>query len=184
MGATGRFTPNGNPELTSTTSGKLPRLRKFTIPVKSGASRHVVLRDGSMGFLLVHFVLWWHEYVQPINLGVWDEWGWAPRPQRGSSRLSEHAAGAAVDVNATRHPLGVPISRNLRPHEIALIRLRVRWYRGAIRWGGEWRRPDGMHLEIVGGLRLCERVAKRRMRSGIGRRILEANPGLREVIES
>ena len=91
---------NGFPVLaTNHTTGPLPRLRKWVIP---GANRHVYLRDGSVGFLLVHFALWFHETISRLDQGVWDEWGWAVRNVRGSSTvISNHASGTAVDLNAT-----------------------------------------------------------------------------------
>lgn len=175
---------NGYPVLfESRTTGPLPRLRKFRVP---GADRHFMLRDGSAGFLLVDFLLWYHETIEPIDVGVWDEWAYAVRPVRGqTSGYSNHASGTAADANATEHPMGVPIERTFSRIEIARIRLRIaRRYRGCIIWGGEWRRPDGMHFEIAKPLPAVEKNARRLSKTWRGKRICDLNPGLRTVIMS
>lgn len=179
-------TTNGHPVLFSnSTSGSLPRLRKWIIP---GTNRHLYLRDGSMGFVLIFLALWYHQRVERLNLHnqVWDEWGWAVRPVRGqSSGYSNHAGGVAIDLNATQHPMGVSIYNTYTPLQIRRIRWRMRIFGGVVIWGGEWGRPDGMHFEI-GKVPMgrVERLARRLMKTRRGRRILKANPGARSVILS
>jgi hypothetical protein len=182
----GARTGYGWPVLTSTTTGPLPRLRKWWIP---DTDRHIFLRDGSAGFVLVHLILWFHERIEDIDDGIWDEWGYAYRMVRGStSSWSEHAAGTAADLNATRHPLGVPTTKTFSAWQILRIRWRLRRvYRGVIMWGGDYKnRPDAMHFEIAPGKTLadCERLARRLMRTKRGQRILEDNTGARAVILS
>lgn len=175
---------NGYPVVGSGTTGAMPRLRKWVVP---GTGRHLLLRDGSAGFLLVHYAMWYHSRVEKLDAGVWDDWGWASRPIRGSATISNHASGTAMDLNATRHPLGVSPSDTFTSAQIRRIRrrLRVRFGAGVIRWGGDYlRRPDGMHYEVVAPLARCERLARRLMRYGRGKRILEVNPGAEEVILS
>ena len=53
---------NGFPALASDS----PSLHKWIIP---GTDRHFVARNGSAGFLLAHFALWFHECVEPLNVG-------------------------------------------------------------------------------------------------------------------
>lgn len=181
----GRFTGYGWPVLTSTTGGPLPRLRKWWIP---GTDRHIYLRDGSVGFVLVHMILWWHERLEDIDDGIWDEWGWADRDVRGSTVTSEHAGGVAADVNATKHPMGVAIDRTFTKLQILRMRTRLRLtYKNKIQWGGDFRsRPDGMHINPAPGVTLeeMERLARRLMNTPRGRRILAGNPGAKEVILS
>jgi len=183
-----RFTGYGREVLTNHIGGPTPTLRKWIIPTKTGPERHVILRDGSIGFLLAHFVLWWHEVVHPINIGVWDEWGWADRDVRGMGNvISEHAGGCAVDIDATQHPRGIPILRNFKVWQIAKIRARLLFYSGMLGWGGNYHRVvDGMHVEFAQGrtLQEAERVAKRLLNSPRGKRILAANPGAKTVILS
>lgn len=190
----GRFTGYGGQVLDGRFDGPFPRLRKFVIP---GADRTINLRDGSMGFILVHFALWWHEVVHALNAPgqVWDEWGWAPRLVRGSSSvISEHAGGRAADLDATLHPRGVSL-RTFKRWQVVKIHARLLFYRvwvgkklaRVLSWGGDYQHTvDGMHIEIAPGvsIAMAERLAAFLMRTPRGKRILAANPGLREVILS
>jgi len=57
--------------------------------------------------LLVAFAEDFHNLVEPIDEGSLDDWGFAYRPIRGQTTgLSNHASGTAIDLNATKHPLG------------------------------------------------------------------------------
>ena len=57
--------------------------------------------------LLVAFAADFHNLVEPIDEGSLDDWGFAYRPIRGQTTgLSNHASGTAIDLNATKHPLG------------------------------------------------------------------------------
>lgn len=177
-------TANGHPVIFSATyTGPGPRLRKWKVP---GVERHFIARDGAMGFILMHVALWFHEVVERIDKGTWDEWGWAVRPVRGQSTgYSNHAGAVALDINATRHPRGVPITRTMTNKQISLIRSRMRWLKLAVIWGGGWRTPDGMHFEIARiSLKRAEFVAKWLMRTRRGKRILDANPGAKAFINS
>lgn len=174
---------NGYPVLfENRTTGPLPRLRKWVVP---GTQRHLYLRDGSTGFLLIHFALWLHERVEPLDDGVWDDWGWAVRPVRGQSNgYSNHASGTAEDLNATRHPLAQRGTFG-KVATYAKIRARLAYYRGALEWGGDYHsRLDEMHFEIAASIGACEARARKLMDTPRGRRILEANPGAREAILS
>jgi len=179
---------NGWPAL----SGGSSLLHRWDVPAHTG-SREFTLRNGSAGFLLCHFLLWYAERIEPLAGGVFDDWGYAFREVRGSATdLSNHASGTAADANATRHPLGVVGTflfrvkfKTKRITAAARIRIRLRLYRGAIRWGGDYNgRKDEMHFEINAGLSKCERVAKRLMDTPRGKRLLDANPGQRKVILS
>lgn len=180
---------NGWPVLEQRTTGSLPRLRKWIVP---GTGRHLVIRDGSAGFLLVLLTLWFHERVQRIDEGIWDEWGYAFRPVRGQSGgYSNHASGTAIDLNATRHPLGVAGTFTFRvgPRKVAAyarVRLHLaRVFRGTIRWGGDYsNRVDAMHFELNQPLAACEARARLLTKTKRGRRILAANPGAKDVIFS
>lgn len=174
---------NGYPAIpVATYDGPLPRLRRWAIP---GTDRHLILRDGSAGFVLVVFALWFHEKIERLDLGVWDEWGWAYRDVRGATVLSNHASATAADLNATRHPLGVPTAQTFTPGQMKKIRRKLRWWGGVLRWGGDYaNRPDAMHFELDKPLAAAERLARRLMLTRLGRRVLEANPGARQVIKS
>lgn len=176
---------NGYPVLeTNRTTGALPRLRKWQIP---GCDRHLYLRDGSAGFVLVHMALWWHERLAPLDVGVWDDWGWAVRPVRGqTSGYSNHASGTAMDLNATRAPRGVPLARVYTAVQVARIRRRLRAYHGVLRWGGDYAHSpvDGMHVEVDKPLPVVEALARRLLDTPRGKRIAAANPGAAAVVKS
>lgn len=176
----------GRPVLDDRTDGPLPRLRWWTIP---HANRRILLRDGSVGFNLIHFATWWNESLHSLAapLDKFDEWGYANRVIAGSNTTSEHAGGCAVDLDATRHPRGVPILRTFSAYQARRIRNRLRLYDGTIGWGGDYHRiPDGMHFEFADGYSLAsaEKVARKLLTSPRGLAVLGANPGAREVILS
>jgi len=163
--------------------GPLPRLRKFVIP---GSDRTITLRDGAAGFILAHVALWFHERVEALNgKPALDDAGWNYREARGSSSWSNHASGTAEDLNWNDHPwhkVGT-----FSKIKTALIRawLKTR-YLGCVEWGGNWRseNADEMHFELVKDLAACERLARILMKSPRGKRLLDANPGLKGVILS
>lgn len=72
-----------------------------------------------------------------------DDWGYANRPIRGSTRPSNHSWGLAIDIDAQEYPMGQ--SRRNPPRWIIDLFARYRFD-----WGGVWRRPDPMHFEFNG----------------------------------
>jgi hypothetical protein len=123
-----------------------------------GTTRAVRLRKGAPGNLLVLFAAWFDKSVEDIEGGELDDWGYAERPIRGSTTtLSNHASGTAMDLNATRHPLGK--RGTFTPAQAAKIRAELKRYGGCIRWGGDYSgRPDEMHFEIVRDVATCNKV--------------------------
>jgi len=97
--------------------------------------------------LLVGFAAEFHELIEPIDDGSLDDWGYCFRQVRGDTvNLSNHSSGTAIDLNATKHPLGnvgtFPIEK------VPMIRALAKKY-GLI-WGGDYRnRKDEMHFEIA-----------------------------------
>ena len=174
---------NGWAVLDADTTGKLPRLRNWVLP---GVNRKLKARDGSAGFLLVHMALWFDEELEQLDLGTYDDWGWASRPVRGSTTfISNHASGTAVDLNATKHPMGVATSKTFSAKQISAIHKRLTLYEGCIRWGGDYKnRPDGMHFEINKAMSAVEARARSLTSSPRGKRILSKNPGAKSVITS
>lgn len=96
--------------------------------------------------LLIGAAAEWHRRVESIDTGILDDWCYACREIRDGTSLSYHAAGIAIDLNATRHPIGVSIWQTFTPAQITTVRAIAAKY--GLRWGGEWSRPDGMHLEV------------------------------------
>ena len=95
--------------------------------------------------LLVGFAADFHNLIEPLDVGVLDDWGYAFRDVRGvPGKLSNHASGTAIDLNASRHPL--KSINTFEPAKVPMLKALCKKY--ALTWGGEWTRPDPMHYEI------------------------------------
>jgi hypothetical protein len=95
--------------------------------------------------LLVTFAAEFHQHIEPIDEGTLDDWGYCFRNVRGSTdKLSNHSSGTAIDLNATKHPLGH--AGTFTQMQTALIQALCKKY--GLRWGGSFSRPDEMHFEI------------------------------------
>lgn len=156
----------------------------FTVP---GSTRRVSLRKGDTSVILLDLAGWMDAHIVPIDIGIYDDWGYAERTIRGSSTtLSNHASGTALDYDAVQHPLGV---RNTwTADQKRRINERLALYDGCIRWGENYTgRPDGMHFEIDRGAAACRVVADRIRAGRLGGGPAPSQPakkkGLPEMIE-
>lgn len=150
-------------------------LRRWVVP---GTDRVLPLNPSHAGFVLVWVADWFHHRIERLDLGQWDEWGWAPRPIGGSTTTSNHASGTAEDLNATRHPRDVPTVDTFTKVQIDRIHRMLRRLFGVVRWGGDYtKRPDGMHFEINTNADRVRVLAYWLAKTPRGRRILKANPG-------
>jgi hypothetical protein len=98
--------------------------------------------------LLVGFAAEFHELIEPIDEGGLDDWGYAFRDVRGvPGKLSNHSSGTAIDLNATKHPLGK--AGTFPAEKVPMIKALAKKY--SLTWGGSdnWRRKDEMHFEIA-----------------------------------
>jgi hypothetical protein len=97
--------------------------------------------------LIAGFCKEFHELIEPIDHGIFDDWGFNFRMIRGSNdKLSNHSSGTAIDLNAINHPLGK--TGTFPSEKVPMIRALAKKY-GMI-WGGDFRsRPDEMHFEIA-----------------------------------
>ena len=96
--------------------------------------------------LIVGFCKEFNELIEKIDDGQLDDWGYAFRMVRGSTdRLSNHASGTAVDLNAKIHVLG---KRGTFPAEkVPMIRALAKKY--GLFWGGDYKnRADEQHFEV------------------------------------
>lgn len=100
----------------------------------------------SVGPLLAAFAAEFHKLIEPIDGGMLDDWGYAFRMVRGSTdRLSCHSSGTAIDLNATKHPLGKV--GTFPAEKVPMIRALAKKY--GLKWGGDYvNRKDEMHFEI------------------------------------
>jgi hypothetical protein len=96
--------------------------------------------------LLVTFAAEFNQHVEPIDGGTLDDWGYCFRNVRGTTdKLSNHASGTAIDLNATKHPLGH--AGTFTPMQTVLIQALSKKY--GLKWGGDYKnRKDEMHFEI------------------------------------
>lgn len=136
-----------------------------------GTDVGLVVADGPAGDVLMHVLGQVQARVEDITLDSTrdengdgkpdeDDWGYANRPVRGGQAISNHASATAVDINATRHPLGA--AGTFTPEQTAEIRQILREVDDVVRWGGDYkRRPDEMHFEINASQEEVARVAER-----------------------
>lgn len=98
------------------------------------------------GQLLAAFAAEFHEKVEAIDGGSLDDWGYCYRPIRNNaSSLSNHASGSAIDLNATKHPLGK--EDTFTKAQQKTIQELIKKYR--LVWGGNYKkRHDDMHFEL------------------------------------
>jgi len=96
--------------------------------------------------LLVGFAAEFHNLIEPLDVGSLDDWGYAYRDVRGvPGKLSNHASGTAIDLNATKHPLGTV--GTFEPGKVPMLRALTKKY--GLTWGGDYKgRKDEMHYEI------------------------------------
>ena len=116
------------------------------------------VRDGDVAVVLAHFAERFNAEVEPIDVA--SSWGWAYRPVRGHDEgLSNHASGTAIDLNAPAHPLGS--SGTFTDDQVARLRDLLDELAPVLAWGGDFDRPDEMHIEVVGTPEEVAEVAAR-----------------------
>ena len=100
----------------------------------------------SVGPLLAAFAAEFHELIEPIDEGTFDDWGYCYRMVRGdATKLSNHSSGTAIDLNATHHALGKV--GTFPPEKVPMIRALAKKY--GLKWGGDYKnRKDEMHFEV------------------------------------
>ena len=121
--------------------------------------------SGPVFTVLEHVARRFDAEVEAVTVS--HSWGWAYRVIEGSTDLSNHASGTAIDLNAPRHPLGA--SGTFTGAQVAAIRRILADVSPAVRWGGDYSgRKDEMHFEITTGAATVAAVAAR---------LAGANPG-------
>ena len=97
--------------------------------------------------LLVGFAAEFHNLIEPLDVGSLDDFAYCYRMVRGTTdKLSNHSSGTAIDLNATKHPLGKAGTFALA--KVPMIQALAKKY--GLTWGGDYRgRKDEMHFEIA-----------------------------------
>jgi hypothetical protein len=133
------FSYNGYP------ASKDPDQIRITSYLVKGTDRKLRCAE-AVGPLLAGFAAEFHELIEPIDEGVFDDWAYAFRMVRGTTdRLSCHSSGTAIDLNATKHPLGKV--GTFPAEKVPMIRALAKKY--GLKWGGDYKgRADEMHFEV------------------------------------
>lgn len=103
------------------------------------------VRTGDVYTVLRYVAVQFNATVEPLySPGCW---GHNYREISGSTSLSNHASGTAIDCNAPDHPLGA--SGTFTSAQVSAIRAILTRCNGVVRWGGDYSsRKDEMHFEI------------------------------------
>lgn len=110
-------------------------------------SSHIKLRCAEkVAPLLIGFAKEFNELIEPLDVGA-DDWGYCYRMVRGTTdKLSNHSSGTALDLNASKHPLGKV--GTFEAGKVPMIRALAKKY--GLTWGGDYKnRKDEMHFEIA-----------------------------------
>lgn len=119
-------------------------VKNYIVP---GAKRHISCAEAAAP-ILVELAAWFHKFIEPIDTGTYDDWGWAkPVVIPGTFVVSNHGSGTAMDLNSSRHHW-----LSLKSGFTPIQEVRIRWKCRAlgIRWGGDFHAKDWMHYEIIG----------------------------------
>lgn len=131
-------------------------ISSFIVP---GSSVKLNLRKGATSVVLLDFAAWFHRTIEPLKQAECG--GYNNRPIAGSKTKSNHASGTAEDLNWNEHPRG---NRDtFTSAEQAKIHERLKYYEGALRWGGDYQSAtdDDMHFEINQDLAHVTRIAQK-----------------------
>lgn len=96
-----------------------------------------------LGPVFAEFLAWFAREIEPID-SVGSFCHREIRGREGTGSVSYHAAGAAIDINAVKHPLGR--SGTFTSDQAQRIRAKSREL--GLKWGGDYQgRKDDMHWE-------------------------------------
>ncbi|MDP3772643.1 MAG: M15 family metallopeptidase [Gemmatimonadales bacterium] len=113
------------------------------VALRSGAKKIQVARKAAAA--LEEIVRWWDANIEPVTeLGSYNYR--EIRGYEGKGIISNHGSGTAVDINASRHPLGA--SGTVSLFKRAAISAKAASL--GLRWGGDYvHRKDEMHFEVA-----------------------------------
>lgn len=138
---------NGWPSYTDYGDSALLSNSQSTVP---GTSVEIQggIRSGTAATILLEVARRFNASVETLqqSLGCW---GFEPRTIRGSTTVSNHASGTAIDLNSFRHALSDDPANSFSSDQISAIHNIIGAMNGVVRWGGDYSgRKDGMHFEI------------------------------------
>jgi hypothetical protein len=138
---------NGWPVLTSGST----LLRWGTVPHTTRKIR--MHKDVLPLFLALAFD--YDEWIAPIDVGTFDDAGYAYRQSNGSAGWSNHASGTALDLNWSKEGAQRPSNRAFwAKNDIRLHTTQIKRIYHVVDWGGDWSAKfwDPMHWEIGHGI--------------------------------
>lgn len=126
---------NGWPVIPSSTSADLTTIRAggYTLTVRAGTPAAI-------------FSSFIPKYIAQVEALTSQPWGYSYRMNVNNTSLwSCHASGTAIDLNAPKHPNGLPASATFNSAQLAAARKLASEYAGQLRW---LETTDPMHWEI------------------------------------
>lgn len=117
-------------------------IKSYTIP---GTHSKIACAE-AVAPLLIGFCTEFNKLIETIDGEALDDWGYCFRMVRGSTdKLSNHSSGTAVDLNASKHPLGKV--GTFPAEKVPMLRALAKKY--GLKWGGDYQnRVDEMHFEV------------------------------------
>lgn len=114
------------------------------------------VKSGDVLTVLQYVATQFNATVEKLRAG-WC-WGYDYKPIEGSTTISNHASGTAIDLNAPEHPMGS--SGTFGTKAKAAIRKIINDCDDVVRWGGDYTgRKDEMHFEIIGNAAAVAKLA-------------------------
>lgn len=142
---------NGWSTIDSTQLDKSPIPGTSVVPVPG-------LRKGDVAIILLEVGRLFNKNVAKVyNPGCW---GWnTPIPIPGSSVISNHGSGTAIDLNAPSFPWQ---TRTMTSKQRSACRAIVKHMGGVVAWGGDFTTiVDEMHFEIIGSAAQVKALANK-----------------------
>jgi hypothetical protein len=115
---------------------------EFPVNLLSGPKKIKLAR--AAGRSLVEMIEWWDRNIEPVTqIGGWNYR--EIRGYEGTSKLSNHSSGTAIDINWDKHPLAAV--GTIPADKVGLLRYEAT--KRGLKWGGDYRsRKDEMHFEV------------------------------------
>jgi len=115
----------------------------LALRLRNGAKTVQVAEKAADAFREI--IEWWDANVEPVEtLGGYNYR--EIRGYEGSGTISNHGSGTAIDINATRHPLGATGTVS----SATAVQIIAKAASLGLKWGGAYRgRKDPMHFEVV-----------------------------------